>query len=584
VYRTGVITVRRQLRDNTAIGPVLLGGLTVALLSLMPGWDGGAAQAAPRRAVAMADAVTEGDAHDLLTPPDVSLSLGKTSAGRLLRARSIPLMGEHYAFFPHIETRRTHYGTEEMHELVQRISAAVAERYPASIMALGNVSLEHGGHSQWHASHQSGRDVDIAFYLVDEQGRPQRPDNFVAIGRDGRSRDGGLVFDTPRNLALITSLLADQQAPVQWIFVARWLKEMLIEEAEREALPDQMIARMQDVLLQPGDSSPHHDHLHVRIYCSLRGRMYGCLDRAPLRPWVDRDDEAWSIHVRQVVDVLRMSSPDLKIRALDLLARMRVARAVSPVLRTLNEPRQDVRDAGLRALAVIGSPAAGPGLLANMRKSQDANWARRVFEVYRRLDVNGVADVARRLVLRPRSYVHRKVARGAMAPLYIAASEVLLERGGRSAVRPLLKLVSSRDRKVRVIAHRALIHVTNQRVTGSIGSSNPKRWRRVANKWKRFWRKNSRRSWLHWMRRGFRGHGVRMRGRHFTRRDLPRLIGAIGHRNKAVSRNALRVLTELTRHKSPVYRGTRKREVRRLKKHWRWWYKRHRRRLRFRRG
>ena len=195
-----------------------------------------------------------------------------------------------------------------------------------------------------------------------------------------------------------------------------------------------------------------------------------------------------------------------------------------------------------------------------------------------------MADTARRLVLRPRAYVHRKVAKHGMAPLYVAASEVLLERGDRLAVRPLLKLVSSPNRNVRVAAHRALIHVTNQRVRGSIHSRNPKKWRRVTRKWKRFWRKNRRRSWLQWMRKGFRGHGIRMRGRVFTRRDLPRLINAIGHRNRAVSRNAVRVLTDLTRHKAPAFRGTRSREVRRLKRHWRWWYKRHRRRLRFRRG
>mgnify|MGYP002630475331 CR=1 FL=1 len=564
--------------------PLLLGGLGAVFLVLAPGWGGSDVDAATRAIVGLSGAVTAGDVDDLLTPADVPLSLGQTSAGRLLRARSIPLSGDHHAFFSHIESRRTHYGTDEMHDLVLRISAQVAERYPASIMRIGNVSLEHGGRSPWHASHQSGRDIDIAFYLLDEQGQTQRPDNFVVIGRNGRSRDGRLIFDTSRNLALINALIADEQAPVQWIFVARWLKAMLIEQAQRESVSDQMIARMQEVLVQPGDSSPHHDHLHVRVYCSLQGRMYGCLDRAPFRPWVDLGDRAWSKHVRRVARVLDMPSAEHRLRALKLLAQMRASASVAPILRTLKDPKQAVRDAGLRALAVIGSPSAGPGLLANMRKSKDANWALRIFGVYRRLEVPGLVDTARRLVLRPKSYVHRKVARHAMAPLYVAASEVLLEHGGRSAVRPLLKLVSSRDRRVRVAAHRALIHVTNQRVRGSIGSRNPRKWRRVAGKWKRFWRKNARRSWLHWMRKGFRGHGVRMRGRHFTRRDVPRLIRAIGHRNRAVSRNAVRVLTELTRHRAPVFRGTRSREVRRLKKHWRWWYKRHRRRLRFRRG
>jgi hypothetical protein len=37
------------------------------------------------------------------------------------------------------------------------------------------------------------------------------------------------------------------------------------------------------VLHQPGDSLPHDDHFHVRIYCPVGDRHAWCVDRAPLR-------------------------------------------------------------------------------------------------------------------------------------------------------------------------------------------------------------------------------------------------------------------------------------------------------------
>jgi hypothetical protein len=41
-------------------------------------------------------------------------------------------------------------------------------------------------------------------------------------------------------------------------------------------------------LHQPGDSAPHDDHLHLRIYCSQNDRPLGCVDRGPVRWWKKR--------------------------------------------------------------------------------------------------------------------------------------------------------------------------------------------------------------------------------------------------------------------------------------------------------
>ena len=42
---------------------------------------------------------------------------------------------------------------------------------------------------------------------------------------------------------------------------------------------------------QPGDSAPHNDHLHVRIYCPIEDRQFGCVDRGRLELLAEREAE-----------------------------------------------------------------------------------------------------------------------------------------------------------------------------------------------------------------------------------------------------------------------------------------------------
>jgi len=532
---------------------------------------------------AHAGPMTTAVARQLLKRPPGSLSLGGTSSGRIINARQLKLKGRHYGFFPHIQERGTQWGTDEMAAFIRRVAARVADEHRRTQLRLGNISLRHGGRSPWHASHQVGRDVDIAFFVNDLDGKPVVLNDFVVIGRSGRSRDGSLVFDERRNLTLVLSLLADEQAPVQWIFIARWLERRLMERARKAGVDDEMMRRMAEVLRQPGDSAPHHDHYHVRIFCSLEDRKYGCLNREPWRDWVDMQDADWEAHVHRVGEVLDLPDPALRLRAVRLIERMRAVPAVPRLLDTLGDSESRVRQAALRAIEIIGDPSAAEGLLAWLRKAADPRWALSLFEVYETLDDVGLAAIARRLIDRPQALLHRTVARRHVAPLHIISADILAERGRKPAVPPLLKLLSSSSPRVRRAAHNALGFVTNQRVRGNPSSRSARRHKRVARSWRHFWRHNRSRSWLYWARKGFRSHGIRLRGNTWTHRDVPRLIRTIRHRNRAVSRNARRVLTALTGHDySPRYRN-RAREIRRLHRHWRWWYKRHKRTLRFRR-
>lgn len=524
-------------------------------------------------------AMTTAGAKALLTLPAGSISMGGTSSGRLIRAASIPLTGPHHAFFPHIASRGMTYGTDEMVGFIERIAARVAADHPGTRTRLGNISLRTGGRSQWHASHQVGRDVDLAFFVIDERGRPVVLHDYVKMNRRGVSRDGLLRFDLSRNLSLVLAMLADQDAPVQWVFVARWLEALLLEHAEDEGVDPELRRRMAELMRQPGDSAPHDDHYHVRLFCSLEDRKYGCLNREPWRDWVDMHDEQWEEHVDRLGEILDLPEATLRLRAVRLMERIRAVPAVPRLVTTLSDRDVGVRQAALRAIETIGDPIAAPGLLARLRQTDEPAWAGSLFEVYETLDHPDLAAIATRLIQRPAALLSRKIARHHLSPLQVHAADILGERGRKEAVPPLLKLLASPSPAVRVAAHDALGQVTNLRVRGSPASRKAARHRALARKWRGLWSKHRRSSWLKLTRAGFRSHGIRLRGDRYVARDIPRLISAIGHRNPSVSKNANRVLSAITGHSVAPRSGSRHREVRRLVRHWRWWYRRHKGRL-----
>jgi penicillin-insensitive murein endopeptidase len=69
----------------------------------------------------------------------------------------------------------------------------------------------------------------------------------------------------PRNWALVRALVADEVTPVAHIFIAAPLRRRLLDYAESIGERAALVAMAAEVLVQPGDSQPHNDHMHVRI-------------------------------------------------------------------------------------------------------------------------------------------------------------------------------------------------------------------------------------------------------------------------------------------------------------------------------
>jgi penicillin-insensitive murein endopeptidase len=219
-----------------------------------------------------------------------SLSWGSTSRGELAHASELPVRGDGYLIPPTWAGRNMNFGTDELVALLVRATRRVAREEPGVPLYVGDLSAQRGGATAWHKSHQAGRDADLIFFAVDDDGRPAPvPTAMRIFDENGATVDGGrrYYFHTARNWALVRALLEDPDGDVQFLFVAHHLRKLLLDYAAAQGEPADLVERAEAVLLQPGDSLPHDDHLHVRIYCPASDLALGCRERGPLR-WLKK--------------------------------------------------------------------------------------------------------------------------------------------------------------------------------------------------------------------------------------------------------------------------------------------------------
>lgn len=230
----------------------------------------------------------------LVPMPEAPTSLGTTSDGWL--AEGIPLADEGHGFVRARRGEGTRFGVPRLVAALERAATSVEAEFGAgSPLLIGDIGSRHGGHHLRHRSHRAGRDVDILFFLSDEDGWPI-PSHSHAFSRFGFSDDeeapGHVYFDDARNWALVRALLTDPEIEVQWIFCSRGIKARLLAWAMQHEPDGDLLVHAAYVLQQPENALPHDDHFHLRIYCSAEERAAGCVDVGPRWPWLRPGIEA----------------------------------------------------------------------------------------------------------------------------------------------------------------------------------------------------------------------------------------------------------------------------------------------------
>jgi penicillin-insensitive murein endopeptidase len=233
-----------------------------------------------------------------LTPaPTETVSYGNPSGGVLFRGVEMPNRGDGFVRArPGEETR---FGTPRLIAALERAAAEVERRFPGTAaIHVGDLSAPGGGHHPRHGSHRTGRDADLIYYATDLEGRSVAGHGWLAYNRFGYAvhRDdapegqplpsGDLyLLDDARNWCFFRTLLLDEEAAVQWIFVSRGVKSHLLRYAIAVEPDPEVLLRASYVLHEPAGASPHDDHFHVRVLCTVRELAAGCLNMGPVWPW-----------------------------------------------------------------------------------------------------------------------------------------------------------------------------------------------------------------------------------------------------------------------------------------------------------
>ena len=203
-------------------------------------------------------------------------SVGSPTDGRLIG-------GSHLEDAPYLRVVSSYapgdvrWGVGPLVGLIDRGARQVRRQFPDAILSAGHLSRQGGGELDRHASHESGRDADIGFYVRSQTGKPLLAEHFVAFKADGSAGTWpGAFFDDGRNWALVSALVTDGVAHVTHIFVATPLRARLLAYAERVGAATHIRVRAAEVMAQPRGALPHDDHFHVRIGCPQN--MPGCIE------------------------------------------------------------------------------------------------------------------------------------------------------------------------------------------------------------------------------------------------------------------------------------------------------------------
>ncbi len=175
------------------------------------------------------------------------------------------------------------WGLPSLVKMLDRAAKTVNKRFPGSVLSVGDISKKGGGDLFRHHSHESGRDVDVGFYMIDAKGKPLKTRRFAKIDDTLRaSTVRGARFDLARNWRLVVEMLKDPAARVSHIFIAEPLRKALLDYGRAHGASRALLDRAALAMMQPKRSLPHDDHFHVRISCPHSSKG-GCIEYAKRR-------------------------------------------------------------------------------------------------------------------------------------------------------------------------------------------------------------------------------------------------------------------------------------------------------------
>lgn len=219
--------------------------------------------------------------------PGFKGSVGLPHFGVQTGSAELPVRGP--GFVRYRPFGKANYGQPELVSGLQEVAAALHEKMPGVHVVYGDISERFGGKIPRHNSHRNGRDVDLLWFLQTTSGVPINSTGFVHVGPDGLAVDSQTQklyrLDVERQWAVVKELLESKHVTVQWLFCSRWVEALLIDYARARGESNELVWRAETVMLQPSDSLPHDDHMHLRVGCTPESSLTGCDGGGPYWPW-----------------------------------------------------------------------------------------------------------------------------------------------------------------------------------------------------------------------------------------------------------------------------------------------------------
>ena len=266
--------------------------------------------------------------------------------------------GAHLETAPHLRIVPAYAGADvrwgvgPLVSMIDRAAKLVRKQFPDAVLSVGHLSKRGGGEIDRHASHESGRDADLAFYVKNQAGKPIFANHFVPFVGDGTAPTWpGAKFDDARNWALVSAMVTDPGVHISHIFVATPIRARLLAYAARIGASPAIRRRASEVMAQPRGALPHDDHFHVRISCP--SGMGACIEnpqrkRAPSHGAASAS--AKHPHGRAHAPAAKATAP----------AAPPHAGHAKPAARKAVEPPADVPDAKDERESSTSTPTLGP--------------------------------------------------------------------------------------------------------------------------------------------------------------------------------------------------------------------------------
>jgi penicillin-insensitive murein endopeptidase len=112
-------------------------------------------------------------------------------------------------------------------------------------------------------------------------------------------------LDIDREWLLVRALLTSPEIGVQFLFVCREIEALLIDHARALGEPPELLSRAETVMLQPSDSLPHDDHVHLRIACTPEEAVAGCTGGGPRWEWLPPEAPVHQLDARDWDEIAR---------------------------------------------------------------------------------------------------------------------------------------------------------------------------------------------------------------------------------------------------------------------------------------